>query len=73
MEDVTTVQLYPETDEPVNIVNIKRGIVSALVVPVMEDEQNSLMVGVSSQHNMVLQTTSQNGRRCFPSLSYTQI
>lgn len=47
VEEVTDVQLYPETDEPVNILNIKRGIVSALMVPVMEDEQSSLMVSVA--------------------------
>nr|XP_046268549.1 apolipoprotein B-100 isoform X3 [Scatophagus argus] len=43
VEDVTSVQLYPETDEPVNILNIKRGIISAIIVPIKEDEQNSLM------------------------------
>ncbi|KAM3871405.1 apolipoprotein B-100 [Diretmus argenteus] len=43
VKQVTNVQLYPEPDEPVNILNIKRGIVSALMVPVMEDEQNNLM------------------------------
>lgn len=45
-EDVTSVQLYPETDEPVNILNIKRGIVSTLIVPDMEDEESSLMTTV---------------------------
>lgn len=44
VEDATSVQLYPETDEPVNILNIKRGIVSALVAPVMEEGQSSFMV-----------------------------
>lgn len=38
------VELYPEEDEPVNILNIKRGIVSALIVPVMEEEMNKKMV-----------------------------
>lgn len=38
------VKLYPEDDEPVNILNIKRGIVSALIVPVMEEERNKNMV-----------------------------
>ncbi|XP_029451856.1 apolipoprotein B-100 [Rhinatrema bivittatum] len=32
--DGKEVLLYPEKDEPVNILNIKRGIISALVVPV---------------------------------------
>uniref|UniRef100_A0A3B4XVK3 Apolipoprotein B n=1 Tax=Seriola lalandi dorsalis TaxID=1841481 RepID=A0A3B4XVK3_SERLL len=49
VEDITSVHLYPETDEPVNILNIKRGIVSTLIVPVMEDEQNSLMSTVHGQ------------------------
>ena len=44
-----SVQLSPETDEPVNILNIKRGIISAVLVPVMEDSQNSLMVSIFSQ------------------------
>ncbi|KAM9341244.1 apolipoprotein B-100 [Symphorus nematophorus] len=43
VEDMTSVQLYPETDEPVNILNIKRGIISALLVPIMEEDQMSLM------------------------------
>uniref|UniRef100_A0A3Q1IGH9 Vitellogenin domain-containing protein n=1 Tax=Anabas testudineus TaxID=64144 RepID=A0A3Q1IGH9_ANATE len=49
VEEVTSVQLYPEEDEPVNILNIKRGIVSALMVPVMEDEENSFMSTVHGQ------------------------
>lgn len=52
MEEVTNVQLYPEADEPVNILNIKRGIISALMVPVMEDEQSSLMVSKFSQQKV---------------------
>uniref|UniRef100_A0A8C2XEB4 Apolipoprotein B n=1 Tax=Cyclopterus lumpus TaxID=8103 RepID=A0A8C2XEB4_CYCLU len=43
VEKVTSVHLYPETEEPVHILNIKRGIISALMVPVMEDEHHSLM------------------------------
>ncbi|KAJ7991201.1 hypothetical protein DPEC_G00294790 [Dallia pectoralis] len=39
---ITGIRLYPEPDEPVNILNIKRGIVSALNVPVIEDEKNSV-------------------------------
>ncbi|XP_054469273.1 apolipoprotein B-100 isoform X2 [Anoplopoma fimbria] len=49
VEEVTSVRLYPETDEPVNLLNIKRGIVSALMVPVMEDEQNSIMSTLHGQ------------------------
>uniref|UniRef100_A0A671W5P2 Vitellogenin domain-containing protein n=1 Tax=Sparus aurata TaxID=8175 RepID=A0A671W5P2_SPAAU len=43
VEGQTDVKLYPEDDEPVNILNIKRGIVSALIVPVMEEERNKQM------------------------------
>ncbi|XP_038560849.1 apolipoprotein B-100-like [Micropterus salmoides] len=43
VEGQTDVKLYPEDDEPVNILNIKRGIVSALIVPVMEEEMNKKM------------------------------
>ncbi|KAM9338993.1 apolipoprotein B-100-like [Symphorus nematophorus] len=46
VEGQTDVKLYPEDDEPVNILNIKRGIVSALMVPVMEEERNSKMATV---------------------------
>ncbi|XP_070776697.1 apolipoprotein B-100 [Enoplosus armatus] len=59
-EEVTSVQLYPETDEPVNILNIKRGIVSAVMVPVTEDEQNGLM---STVHGQCLTDYLVNARR----------
>ncbi|XP_034715215.1 apolipoprotein B-100 isoform X3 [Etheostoma cragini] len=49
VEGGTSVQLFPETDEPVNILNIKRGIVSALNVPVMDEEQSRLMSTVHGQ------------------------
>ncbi|XP_029316837.1 apolipoprotein B-100 [Cottoperca gobio] len=49
VEEVTIVQLYPEKDEPVNFLNIKRGIVSALMLPVLEEEQKSLMSTVHGQ------------------------
>lgn len=38
------VSVYPEKDEPENIVNIKKGIISALLVPVIEEEHNKIMV-----------------------------
>uniref|UniRef100_A0A452GGR4 Vitellogenin domain-containing protein n=1 Tax=Gopherus agassizii TaxID=38772 RepID=A0A452GGR4_9SAUR len=38
-QDGKKVQLYSEKDEPMNILNIKRGIISALMVP-METEDN---------------------------------
>ncbi|KAF6723984.1 Apolipoprotein B-100 [Oryzias melastigma] len=40
VERQTEVKLYPEDDEPVNILNVKRGIVSALMVPEMTEENN---------------------------------
>ncbi|CAJ1077019.1 apolipoprotein B-100-like [Xyrichtys novacula] len=43
VEGELEVKLYPEDDEPVNILNIKRGIVSSLMVPVMEEEKNKKM------------------------------
>ncbi|CAN9502027.1 unnamed protein product [Ophioblennius macclurei] len=42
VEELTGVELYPEPDEPVNILNIKRGIISALLVPIFEDNQKTL-------------------------------
>ncbi|KAL7887812.1 hypothetical protein AOLI_G00027860 [Acnodon oligacanthus] len=40
VEDENTVKLFPEEDETINILNIKRGIISALLVPDMEMEKN---------------------------------
>lgn len=50
MDDEADVQLFPEPEEPVDILNIKRGIISALLVPLSEEEeeekeQSSTMVG----------------------------
>lgn len=44
MEGHADVKLFPEDDEPVNILNIKRGIVSALLVPEMNEEETKEMV-----------------------------
>uniref|UniRef100_UPI0037E9B8DE apolipoprotein B-100 n=1 Tax=Semicossyphus pulcher TaxID=241346 RepID=UPI0037E9B8DE len=49
VEDITGVELFPETDAPVNILNIKRGIVSALMVPLLEDDQIRVMSTVHGQ------------------------
>ncbi|KAM7395254.1 hypothetical protein PAMA_006830 [Pampus argenteus] len=46
IEGQTDVKLFPEDDEPVNILNVKRGIVSALIVPAMEEEKNKYMATV---------------------------
>ncbi|XP_035534608.1 apolipoprotein B-100-like [Morone saxatilis] len=43
VEEEIHIRLYPEDDEPANILNVKRGIVSALIVPVMEEESNKYM------------------------------
>lgn len=44
MDDEGGIQLYPEEEEPVNLLNIKRGIISALLVPVSEEEEKSSTV-----------------------------
>ncbi|XP_012691026.2 apolipoprotein B-100-like [Clupea harengus] len=46
VEGETGVKLFPEQDEPTNILNIKRGIVSALMVPVLEEGKNNNMATV---------------------------
>ncbi|XP_054618361.1 apolipoprotein B-100-like [Dunckerocampus dactyliophorus] len=46
VEGQTDVKLFPEEDEPVNILNIKRGIVSSLLVPAMEEDRNNKMATV---------------------------
>ncbi|KAJ8269867.1 hypothetical protein GJAV_G00107700 [Gymnothorax javanicus] len=43
VEGESKVSLFPEEDEPTNILNIKRGIVSALLVPALEEESNKNM------------------------------
>lgn len=49
VDDEADVRLFPEEEEPVNILNVKRGIISALLVPLSEGEeekeQSSAMVG----------------------------
>ncbi|KAG7510147.1 apolipoprotein B-100 [Solea senegalensis] len=63
VDDAAHVQLYPETDEPVNILNIKRGIVSALVVPVIGEGQSSIM---STVHGLCLTDNLVNARGDIP-------
>lgn len=48
IQDGTKVKLYPEKDEPLNVLNLKRGIISALLVPTetVESVQTISMVGV---------------------------
>ncbi|CAL8271230.1 unnamed protein product [Merluccius merluccius] len=46
VEQVIQVKMYPESDEQENILNVKRGIVSALLAPVEEEQHNSYMITV---------------------------
>ena len=46
VEGETGVKLFPEENEPTTILNIKRGIVSALLVPSLKVEKNMKMVRV---------------------------
>ncbi|KAK3537618.1 hypothetical protein QTP70_017011 [Hemibagrus guttatus] len=46
VEQVVKVSIYPEKDEPEKIVNIKQGIISALLVPVIEQEHNNIMATI---------------------------
>lgn len=40
------VEVYPKADESINILNVKRGIISAFLVPIMEDGRTGLVVSV---------------------------
>lgn len=40
------IKLFPEEDERINILNVKRGIISALAVPVLEEDRNKDMVRI---------------------------
>lgn len=44
VEGNNDVKLFPEDDELINILNIKRGIISALAVPVLQEDKNKKMV-----------------------------
>ncbi|XP_074541970.1 apolipoprotein B-100-like [Halichoeres trimaculatus] len=46
VEGVYTVKLYPEEGETTTILNIKRGIISALAVPLVEEEKNKNMPSI---------------------------
>ncbi|CAN9507872.1 unnamed protein product [Ophioblennius macclurei] len=43
VEDVNDVKLYPEEGETINTLNFKRGIISALAVPHVEEDKNKYM------------------------------
>lgn len=44
VEGVSDVKLYPEDGETTTTLNIKRGIISALAVPLLEENKNKKMV-----------------------------
>lgn len=48
IQDGTKVKLYPEEEEPLNVLNLKRGIISALLVPTetVENVKTIPMVGL---------------------------
>lgn len=55
VEGVYDVKLYPEDGESTTILNIKRGIISALAVPLLEEDKNKHMVHKSeSKKNGIL-------------------
>ncbi|KAA0708532.1 Apolipoprotein B-100 [Triplophysa tibetana] len=43
VDEQNEIKLFPEDDEPINILNIKRGLISALAVPLLEEDQNKRM------------------------------
>uniref|UniRef100_A0A3B4FGW7 Apolipoprotein Ba n=1 Tax=Pundamilia nyererei TaxID=303518 RepID=A0A3B4FGW7_9CICH len=49
LQGVSNIQLYPDADEAIGILNIKRGIVSALMVPDTEDQQGGRTSTVHGQ------------------------
>lgn len=46
VDGVYNIKLYPEDGETTTILNIKRGIISALAVPLEEEDKNKNMVSV---------------------------
>lgn len=46
VEGVYDVKLYPKDGETTTILNIKRGIISALAVPLLEEDKNRNMVSL---------------------------
>lgn len=51
VEGVYDVKLYPEEGETTTTLNIKRGIISALAVPLLEEQKNKIMVRGINQEN----------------------
>lgn len=46
VERMTDVSLYPEEQEPKNILNVKRGIISALIAPALDSHDNREMATI---------------------------
>ncbi|CAB1436575.1 unnamed protein product [Pleuronectes platessa] len=56
VDGVYDVKLYPEEGETLTILNIKRGIISALAVPLVEEDKNKIMPtihGMCKTHSTV--------------------
>uniref|UniRef100_A0A3B3UV28 Apolipoprotein B n=1 Tax=Poecilia latipinna TaxID=48699 RepID=A0A3B3UV28_9TELE len=53
------VEVYPEADESINILNVKRGIISAFLFPVVEDG----WTGLSTVHGRCLTTVTVHSRQ----------
>lgn len=58
VDEKNNIKLFPEDDEPIDILNIKRGLISALAVPVLEEEQNKRMVS----HSVLMHCCNNNIR-----------
>ncbi|KAJ8333052.1 hypothetical protein SKAU_G00419480 [Synaphobranchus kaupii] len=60
VEKTAEVNLFPEPDEPTNILNVKRGIISALMVPISEEDGN---VNMPTVHGQCRTALTVNARR----------
>lgn len=62
IQDGTKVKLYPEKDEPLNVLNLKRGIISALLVPTetVENVKTISMVSVLKSIHVISLTNGRN-------------
>lgn len=58
VEEDSEVRLYPEADEPVNILNIKRGIISTFIAPMIEEERLNLVGAPAQFHCCILILTA---------------
>uniref|UniRef100_A0A674HR54 Apolipoprotein B n=1 Tax=Taeniopygia guttata TaxID=59729 RepID=A0A674HR54_TAEGU len=63
IQDGTKVKLYPEKDEALNVLNLKRGIISALLVPTetVENIKTIPMVGILKVNFIVLTNGKKSG------------